>query len=236
MKIRLWFVAGCSAALFAAGPIAFAQSAAVPAAQGTDPLVRVQSRSLDEVYLAPKADLRGYTKVMLDSAQVSFAANWRKNLNEEHIAQLEERTRPDDASRIADKVRKGFDEAFASAFKRAGYEIVAAPGPGVIRLAPRLTDVSINAPETITMSRPTNRVYAIDAGEATLDLELVDASTGALLGRVHDRRTAGNRGAFRSSFRLTTPASNVFDFGGLFDLWAQDSLKVVQQAKAQAPG
>ena len=123
----IWFAAGCSAALFAGVPVAFAQSDAVSAAKGADTLVRIQSRSLDEVYLAPKADLRGYTKVMLDSAQVAFAANWRKNLNEEHIAQLEERTSPEDANRIADKVRKGFDEAFASAFKRAGYEIVAAP-------------------------------------------------------------------------------------------------------------
>ena len=92
----------------------------------------------------------------------------------------------------------------------------------------------VNAPKAVTTA-PLSHVYTVDAGEATLVLEMRDSKTGALLERVVDRGTAGNRGNFRSSLRLTSPVTNRFDFGNLFDTWARSYVKGLAELKAQSP-
>ena len=47
-----------------------------------DGLVRVPSKKLKFLYLAPDADFRPYTKVMLDPTEVSFDKKWIRNYNE----------------------------------------------------------------------------------------------------------------------------------------------------------
>src|SRR6187402_3372432 len=95
-------------------------------------LVKVPSKRLAEVYLLPGTDFGAYKKVMIDPAQVSFAKNFQK---ETRSASLTARRVPDDQMRqIAEIARSGFGEIFQDAFKRAGYEVVSAPGPDVLRL------------------------------------------------------------------------------------------------------
>jgi hypothetical protein len=91
-------------------------------------------------------------------------------------------------------------------------------------------DLYINAPKTVTQALP-SRVYTYDAGHATLALEVRDSATGTLLGRVVDYRTAGYRGGPRS-MRITTTASNQFDFESMFDVWATSC---IDELKAQSP-
>ena len=232
MKIRHWFAIACGAALVAGAAVAVAQGSSA-ASSDLDGLVKVKSKHFDEVYLRPGADFRGYAKVMLNPAQVTFAKSWKKDMNFNRIALLQATT-VEDADRIAEKVRAGLGDVFANAFKSAGYEIVAAPGADVLGLSLRVIDLYINAPETITLA-PTSRVYTLDAGQGTLALEVRDATTGALLGRVVDRRTAGDRGSFRSSLMLTTPVSNRFDFARLFDVWARNWIESLEELKAQSP-
>ena len=203
------------------------------ASSDLDGLVKVKSKHFDEVYLRPGADFRGYTKVMLNPTQVTFAKSWKKDMNANRVALLQA-TSVEDADQIAEKVRAGLGDVFTNALKSGGYEIVAAPGGDVLRVSLRVIDLYINAPETITLA-PTSRVYTLDAGQGTLALELRDATTGALLGRVVDHRTAGNRGNFRSSLRSTTPVSNRFDFGRQFDMWARNWVESLDELKAQSP-
>lgn len=233
MRIRHWFVIACGAALLAGATVAAAQADTSAASSDLDGLVRVKSTRFDEVYLRPAADFRGYTRVMLNRAEVTFATNWRKDLNSQRIALLQTTT-PEAADRIAGKMRRGLGDSFANAFKRAGYEIVAAPGANVLSLSLRVIDLSITAPDTITVSVP-GRVYTFDAGAATLVLEVRDSTTKVLLGRVVDRRTAGDRGSFRSSLLIMTPVSNRDDFGRLFDLWARSYVQSLEGQKAQPP-
>ncbi|MBK6350519.1 MAG: hypothetical protein IPF50_12295, partial [Proteobacteria bacterium] len=56
----------------------------------------------------------------------------------------------------------------------------------VLRLSTAIVNLYINAPDTMEAGRV--QTYAAEAGEATLNLEVRDSRTNALLGRVVDRR------------------------------------------------
>jgi hypothetical protein len=231
MKIRQWFAIACGVALIAGATGASGQAGSAAAASDLDGLVKVKSNRLDQVYLRPGADFRRYTKIMLTPTQVTFDKSWLTDLNSRNsrIAVLQGTTVAD-AERIAEDVRSGLRDGFANAFRNAGYEIVSAPGADVLGLSVRVIDLYINAPATVTQALP-SRVYTKDAGHATLALEVRDSTTGALLERVVDRRTAGYRGGPRS-FRITTTASNQIDFESLFDVWARSC---IDELKAQSP-
>jgi hypothetical protein len=229
MRTRQWFAIACGVALIAGATVAPGQTGSGAASSDLDGLVEVKSKQFDKVYLRPGADFRGYTKVMLEPTQVTFAKNWLKDLNEHRIA-LFQGTTVTDAERIAKEMRSGLRGTFANTFRNAGYDIVAAPGTDVLGVSLRVIDLYINAPATVTQALP-SRVYTHDAGEATLALEVRDSTTGALLGRFVDHRIAGNRGGSRS-IRITTTASNQFDFESLFNLWAQNG---IDELKAQSP-
>jgi len=233
MRIRHWFAVACATALLTGATVAAAQTGRSGASSDWEGLVQVKSQRFDTVYLLPGADFRGYTKVMLDPTQVAFSKNWMKDINQPPL-DLSRRINAEDAQQIAEQARTGFGDIFANAFKDAGYEIAGAPAPNVLRLSPRIVNMYINAPESLTTSLRT-RVYTVDAGEATLVLEVRDSTTGALLGRAVDRRTAGDRGNFRSNINITSTVSNRSDFGGLFDVWARICVKGLEELKAQSP-
>jgi Protein of unknown function (DUF3313) len=231
MRIRPWFVIACGVALIAGAPDAPAQ-----ASTDADGLTAVKSGDFDRVYLRPGADFRSYNKLLVSATEVSFAADWLSNMNLNPIAVLQGTT-ANDAARIAEETRQGLQTAFANTLRHAGYEIVAAPAEGVLAISVRVVDLFINAPSTVTQALP-SRVLTRDAGRATLVLEIRDSTSGVLLGRVVDRRTAGNRGSSRRDVRQTTTVTNRFDFGSLFDLWAWysiDLLKVTPPLAMSAP-
>ena len=233
MRIRKLFVIPRGVALILFATIAAAQAGTGAASSDLDSLVRLRSKRFDEVYVRTGTDFRGYTRVILDPTQVTFARNWVSNMNSQPMS-LMQATTVEDADQIAEKMRSRFNAVFANAFKNAGYEIVAARGADVLQVSLQVIDLTINAPETITLSMP-RTVYTLDAGQATLALEGRDAATGVLLWRVIDRRTAGDRGSFRSSFMVTTPVSNDVYFERLFDLWAQSSVKTLGELKEKSP-
>jgi Protein of unknown function (DUF3313) len=237
MRIRQWFALAFGVAIITGAADAPGQAGSTAASSDLNGLVEVRSKDFDHVYLRPGADFRAYTKVMLDPTQVTFAKNWFTDMNFHRIAVLQGTTAAD-ADRIAEEARSGLRSAFADAFRHAGYEIVSAPGAGVLGLSLRVIDLYINAPDTVTQALPSRVLTPHDAGHATLALEVRDSTTGALLGRFVDRRTAGIRGGSRSNVRITMPASNRFDFGSLFAVWAQnciDELKVESPLAINVP-
>jgi hypothetical protein len=230
MRIGRWFAVACGAALIAGASAAAAQAGTSSASSNLDGLVEVKSKRFDQMYLRPGADFRNYRKVILSTTQVTFAENWIKEMNAGRIALLQGTTAAD-AERIAEDARASLRDVFSSAFRGAGYAIVATPGADVLGFALSVIDVYINAPATVTQALP-SRVYTYDAGEATLVLDVRDSATGLLLGHVVDRRTAGNRGNAPSSLRITNSVSNRFDFEVLFNAWARDC---IDELKAQSP-
>ncbi len=232
MKIGQWIAIACGVALIAGTTNAPAQATSAVTASAVDGLVEVKSKDFDRVYVRPGTDFRAYTKVMLGPTQVAFADRWLSDMNFHRIAVLQGTTAAD-AERIAQDTRTGLRDVFAAQFQRAGYEVVAAPGAGVLGLSVNVVDLYVNAPASITQALP-SRVYTHEAGFATLVLEVHDSTTGTLLARIVDRRTVGLRGGPHPNVRITTVASNRFDFGTTFSLWAQNSIDELKSASLLA--
>ncbi len=214
-------LASCVALALLAAP-----SAVIAKAPDTwDNLIKVKSKKLEAVYLLPSADFRPYTKIMIDPTQVAFQKNWQSELNRSTIG-LGAQITDADASKIADQARTGFESIFAKAYADAGYEVVTAPGPDVLRLVTGVLNLSITAPDTGSSMQ---RTYSANAGEATVVIEVRDSLTNAVLGRAVDQQLAGDMPGQRTS------ASNREDFEYLFKSWAKTSVNGLAELKAMSP-
>jgi hypothetical protein len=192
--------------------------AATPAT--SDGLVAVQSRGFDEFYLRPDVKLSSYRKVIVDPGQVALTRNWLKQINGQR--DVNRWLVPEDAQRITDNVAASLQPVFAEVFTAQGYEIAGTPGSGVLRLTPSVTDLYVNAPDNY----PSNvqRNFVRNTGDATLRLDVRDAATGALLGRIVDRRTSYE---VRQTNEATN-VSNLFWFDALFRQFAANCAKALE--------
>ena len=204
--------------------ISLAAAAGAAAPQRSDGLVPMDSRSLDEVYLRPDTNFQGYHKVMIDPGTVEMRKGWLKSINA---------TRgpsrwlvPEDVQNITDNAATSLSTVMAATFKAKGYEVVTTPGAGVLRVTPRITDLVVNAPSAT--SAYMQALYNIDAGEATLTMDVRDAATGALLGQFVDRRTAHE---LSPRINRSLGGSNSFWFDALFARWTTNCI-----AGLESPG
>ena len=76
-----------------------------------------------------------------------------------------------------------------------------------------------------------SRTYTMEAGEATLVMEVRDSLTNALLGRVIDRRETQSTGMMQ----LSSSVSNLSDFRLMFKSWAGITTKGMDELKAHSP-
>lgn len=176
-------------------------------------LVAVQSRYLDELHVRPNANLAGYRRVLIDPIRVEFSKDWLTHMNA-YNRSPSRWIGPDEARRIAMETTSSLENSVAEAFKARGYAIVAAPGPGVLRLSPSVADLYINAPDGLSPWR--SKTFTRDAGEAKLLLEARDAVSGTLLARVLHHGIAREVGRLN----LANEVSNRFWFDALFRRWA----------------
>jgi hypothetical protein len=193
-----------------------------------DGLVEVKPKRMDVVFLAPGADFRPYTKLMVDPTEVAFKKNWLKDQNRAGSrvgGSVDEK----EAAEILQAARSNFSDIFNEAFTAAGYQIVTAPGPDVLRVSTGVLDLYLNAPDTMDAGR--TRTYTANAGEAMLVIEVRDSSTNALLGRVLDRRETMDTGTMQVASRV----SNLSDFRSLFKRWAKNSVDGLAELKAHSP-
>ena len=211
-----------SSTLVAAALMAFPAGAATPPA--SDGLVAVSSRTLDEVYVRPDENFEAYRQVVVDPSRVEFKKGWLRSINA---------TRgpsrwlvPEDAANIADNAATSLNEVVVASFTSRGYEVVTAPGAGVLRVSANVTDLVVNAPDVASASM--QALYNVTAGEATLTLEVRDAATGTLLGRVVDRGTARE---LSSRINRAFGVTNVFWFDALFRQWTANSIKEFESAR-----
>ena len=214
------------AALALAAPAAPALAKAKPPATW-DNLVLVNSKKLQAVYLLPGADFRQYTQVQLDPPDVAFAKDWQRDQNDSAIG-LSRRITDEDAQKIADQVRTGFGDIFAKAYADAGYPVVTTPAHDVLRVRTGVANLTIDSPDIDTIGR--SRSYSVQAGAATLIVEVRDSLTGAVLGRAVDSRAAGDEFA-----SMRTSVSNRADFSRLFKTWAKTSTDGLGVLKELSP-
>jgi Protein of unknown function (DUF3313) len=218
---QLALMIGAAAAL----PAAAAAADEPPATW--DGLVRVPSKKLKYVFLAPGADFRGYAKVMIDPTEVAFDKRWLQNYNDN--ASFNARlTGAQIASAVTEGVKRASEE-FSKAFADGGYPVVTAAGPDVLRVRTGVLNIQVAAPNPITSSA---RVISTSeaSGAATFVIEARDSQSGALLGRAVDARLAGDNGIL-----MRTSVSNWMDFRELVKTWAKISVAGLNELKALSP-
>ena len=208
--------------------LAFGTSFAAGSPESWDGLVEIEAKRMDAVFVLPGADFRPYKKVMFDPTEVAFNKDWMKNVNETTAGVSRDISR-EDAEKIAATVRSDFGDIFNEAFRKAGYEITTTPGPDTLWLRPAVFNLYINAPDT--MSAGGTRTYTVEAGEASLLLEVRDSTTQALLGRVVDRRATRST----SGVRVSNQATNVSDFRALFEQWVGICVQGFEELKSHSP-
>ena len=189
-------------------------------------LVRVNSDKIELVYLAPEADFRPYTKVMLDPSEMAMQKNWLRDQRRSTSGLGSEATQRD-IVRALDAGKKQFDRYFAEAFTEAGFTIATAPGADVLRVRSAVVEIDVVAPD-VSVGR--SRTFSEEAGAGTLVIEVRDSVTNALLGRAIERRIAGDNGPW-----VRSRASNRADFDRLFRRWSEASAQGLVELKALSP-
>jgi len=150
-------------------------------------LPRIKHKRLSAAYWEPDATLATYTKIMIESPDVSFRKNWQRDQNSSRgtssrvtVAYMEE---------VRQDLSKRFVEIFTKELQERGdYEVVSEAGEDVLLLQPEIVDLDVYAPDVKAPMRSTT--YTTSAGRMTLQMDLVDSGTQALIGRVIDRRRA----------------------------------------------
>jgi hypothetical protein len=193
-----------------------------------DGLVRVPSENIDAAYLAPDADFRPYTKVMIDPSEAAFERDWVRDYNRDAMG-LSGRITDSEATRALQEVQAGLNEAFVEAYTAAGYQVVTTPGPDVLRLRSGVLNLTVSAPDQNTATR--GRRYSEDAGSATLVVEMRDSLSGAILGRAVDGRVIDDN----SSIQWRTRSSNRADFSRQFRQWAELSVQATNRLRSTTP-
>ena len=202
-------------------------SAADKAPDTWDGLYKVKAKKMELVYLQPQADFRSYTKVLLDPAEVAFRKNWQRDQNDDRL-DLANRVSDSDARRILDAARDGLAKVFTKAYQNAGYQVVTAPGPDVLRISTAVVNLDVAAPDVMTAGR--SRSYSREAGSATLAVEARDSVSGSLLGRAVDSRDTGDAGLF-----IRNSVTNSSEFEQLFASWAKISAQGLNELKELSP-
>lgn len=216
-KRSLLLIPALACALLASSP-----NAATPAS--SDGLVQVKTKALDEFYLRPQAGLANYRQVMIEPARVETVKGWRKSINQQR--EPSRWITVEDEQNLVRTAAEGMTGAVVEAFKAKGFEIVTTPGPGVLQVSLGTPDLFVNAPDTVTPTLQ-GQITQREAGDATLNMEIRDSASGAVVGRVSDRNTARQVGRFNAVSLI----SNQFWFDAMFSAWARNCVTELAMAR-----
>jgi hypothetical protein len=180
-----------------------------------DGLLSAASGKFDELYLRPNADLSAYRRVLIEPVPVKFRGDF---LSRQHglnhlLAQPLHRPYQEPDS-LAQDMSTLMHASLVDAFRAANYEIAGAPGPGVMRIAARIDELYVNAPDQLSSS--VRATFNRDTGQATLLLDATDAVSGNALARVVHRNIV--REVSRAN--LADDTTNRFWFETAFRRWA----------------
>jgi hypothetical protein len=166
---------------------------------------------LGAVFVKPDAEITAYRSVKLDPVQVSFARNWEANRGGR--SQLR-RLSASDLEAIQAGLADLFRETLREELARGGYELVDESGPDTLRVTAAIVDLYITAPDNMAAGR--TRTYTANSGRMTLVAELRDSTTGEILARAVDARSARSTGTLDFTNRVT----NTADARRVIRIWA----------------
>jgi hypothetical protein len=180
----------------------------------------VTSKNVGALYRRPDIDTSAYSKIIILEPVVEFSKNWNpRNYGNFGLTAAQVTKIRFDLAEMAKSV-------FAKVLSDGGYEIVTGLGDGVLAITPNIINVFINAPDVPTAGR--SRTYTMDAGSATLALQLNDPVTGTLLAVAYDQRRSGS-----STMQWTTSVSNRAAAETMLRGWAEQLKRELDAARAK---
>ena len=178
-------------------------------------MVPVASSQVDELYLRPNADIASFRMVFIDPVAVQLRSDYLSQRHALNYLLAQPMDHPyQDAASLAKDMAGLMQASLADAFRAANYDVVASPGPGVLRISSKINDLFVNAPDRSSSS--VRATFNRDAGQATLLLEASDAASGNILARVVHRNIVRQVGRFNAA----DDSSNRFWFETAFRRWA----------------
>jgi hypothetical protein len=180
----------------------------------------VTSKNVGALYRRPDVDTSAYSKIIIAEPTVEFSKNWNpRNYGRFGLSAAQVTKIRVDLAAMAKVV-------FAKALADGGYEIVTEVGDGVLAITPNIVNVFINAPDVPTAGQ--SRTYTMDAGSATLALQVNDAVTGTLLAVALDQRRSGS-----SKMQWATSVSNRAAASDMLKGWAEQLKRELDAARAK---
>lgn len=208
-----------------------AACASAPPAETHDGLVLAEKSRFDSLYLKPGVDLAAYSRTRLEPCTVAFKADWLRNQNTAQRA-FSHRITKEDMEAIKERIAEACDRHFAEALREhPRYPLVeseSTEGP-VLEIRPAIIDLDIRAPDVDAPG--IHRTYTTSFGEMSLRLEMFDAASGEILGRVNDRQRD-----FESEYlQWTNRATNMADVNRFLRTWRDYLLEGLETAHAHRP-
>jgi hypothetical protein len=180
----------------------------------------VASKNVGALYRRPDVDVSAYSKIMIGEPAVEFSKNWNpRNYGKYGLSAAQLTKIRVDLAAMAKRV-------FAKALGDGGYEIVTEAGDGVLVITPNIVNLFINAPDVKAAGR--SKTYTMDAGSATLALQVNDAVTGTLLAVALDQRRSGS-----STMQWATSVSNRAAAEDMLKGWAEQLKRELDAARTK---
>jgi hypothetical protein len=194
-----------------------------------DGLERLPSKSMDAVYWKKGALLDSYDSVAITEVTVEFRNNWLRNQNSQRTG-VSNRISQQDMDDIRAAVAELFLEVFSNELEGGGYNVVTETGENVLLLEPSIVDLDVTAPDISMKQTGMSNTYTSSAGEMTLNMELYDSATHALIGRVIDRRKDYNSSFMTRSSSVT----NRSEATRMMRQWAIQLRKALDEAHGKS--
>lgn len=198
-----------------------ADKAAIEEAMSADGLQKTKVKGIDLTYVRPGESLAGYDKVLVDPVSVAFRKDFAPQKTGSRMP-----LNATELQKIRDSVGKIVHDEFVKELGKGKTGIATGPGAGTLEVRASITDLYVNAPDTMQPGRSTT--YTMNAGEMTLVMELVDSQSGQVIARVYDRREAREIG----SFQVTNSVTNTAEAASAARSWARILRTRLEAARA----
>ncbi len=148
-----------------------------------DGLELVEKNRRGEIHVAPGVDFNVYSKIHLEKASVAFRKDWARDQTQ----RSGNRVTKEDMERIKTELSDLLHDVFSKELSGKGdYIILEESGNDVMRITPHIVNLDIYAPDR--MREHIGYSLTDSSGQLTLNLEIHDSVSGALLATSSDRR------------------------------------------------
>jgi hypothetical protein len=175
----------------------------------------------DQVLIAPDTTLPAFSRVYLEPSTAYFSSYWLQDNRGKYTHS--------DLDRLTSQYAGLLDKALRSALEKDGrYQLVDSAQDAEVIFRPRLQNLNIYAPDLSHQGRVDYYIY--EAGNATLNLLLVDAETGTTLAQFIDHHETYSNPTMRKE--RTNRAINARYFSRMMDRWMNNLMTYLDNHKS----